>query len=1066
MNAELPLEVLGLTAPILSWAEGAEGPDLPERWCRAGLKGEARERAWLIRELPTFSHDTLDEIIERARRPWQADMPLSFEATQRLRQKTDEWMTPPEGYELAEVFERLSLRYFEWSGNELAILGDRVEELHELALRFPVRHLVYHMYARGVAGGVLPHKQALTLPDHVNALHSSSWGLRAVIKHGLSEGHLHLWGVLSADDAWCDQLLGKVSARPFRELPAEDQRLLTLSRTAVRLLALGVLYSKLGLESAGRHEEKNRRPASEEHQPEGRQPLLDAMVRLDALYRAASGIDELRAEEALRDWVRVQIHATEREVKPDPRQRGEVEWLLRVIDPTAHRLWRWRSGRVGDASSSTRGFRGRMKLLARLHMEVQLLLVRRTPDRSFEGGDADAEDPEPLRGPRDELLHFVQEVFFRYLVYHTHFWQMAVQNGKTTGLRQFSKFYGARQREVRLSEVEQRGLVLERLGDSKGLRVLEARLSPPDEKGAADLTPWILAAGQAHRRGELDKFGLVLHFKKDQHRGSQLRESRVGFPVLRHGRRRGILREQAFALFRLLSAPHPVVPFIVGIDAASHELTTPPEVFAPAFRFLREYPIEIHRQALASARPDTSSVITELVKGRRLGMTYHVGEDFRHLLSGLRAIHEVLNFLNPRPGDRLGHATALALDPEVWAAHIGFQAVLPRLEWLDSLVWLHHFMGPGHELVARLGIEDEIQRFSRQIYEPMDFKELESGQARRRPRREIPKPERSPQTLHDSWRLRQLDPRSVDASTLVVAGKYRRKELTLPGPHHRRWSRVQHKVGRTLDQEVGSQDAYRLLSLYWFDERVQRQGEHVIDVDMKRRKGLWLDLCHQAQEKLIRLVEERQLVVEANPTSNRVIGPMSELEKHPIFRLTLDADKRLQRRIRVTVNTDDPGVFDTSLAHEYYLLAENLLARGAAEAEVVNWLEWLRKNGEEYSFLHSLPPFDDPRIQMLLRSLEEVHQDLLPRLSGRRRDYRWRLEREALKSRKTDEHRTIRRLERELDRERTLRNREIEQLQKSLDKLEKRPSNREIEQLQQRLDKLEERPEPDEGSKA
>ena len=33
------------------------------------------------------------------------------------------------------------------------------------------------------------------------------------------------------------------------------------------------------------------------------------------------------------------------------------------------------------------------------------------------------------------------------------------------------------------------------------------------------------------------------------------------------------------------------------------------------------------------------------------------------------------------------------------------------------------------------------------------------------------------------------------------------------------------------------------------------------------------------------------------------------------------------------------------------------LQRGVPEARVVEWLEWLRRNGEDYSFLRTLPEF-------------------------------------------------------------------------------------------------------------
>jgi hypothetical protein len=66
-------------------------------------------------------------------------------------------------------------------------------------------------------------------------------------------------------------------------------------------------------------------------------------------------------------------------------------------------------------------------------------------------------------------------------------------------------------------------------------------------------------------------------------------------------------------------------------------------------------------------------------------MTYHVGEAFRHLLSGLRAIDEVLRFLNPQPGDSISHGIVLGLDPAVWLQQIGSQILHFLLDSGDAL---------------------------------------------------------------------------------------------------------------------------------------------------------------------------------------------------------------------------------------------------------------------------------------------------------------------------------------------------------------------------------------------
>jgi len=149
---------------------------------------------------------------------------------------------------------------------------------------------------------------------------------------------------------------------------------------------------------------------------------------------------------------------------------------------------------------------------------------------------------------------------------------------------------------------------------------------------------------------------------------------------------------------------------------------------------------------------------------------------------------------------------------------------------------------------------------------------------------------------------------------------------------------------------------------------------------MQRDRHLWIRLCREVQDKMTREVDRRQLIVEVNPSSNRLVGPMENFGEHHVFQMSLDAEGNLDRRLRVTVNTDDPGVFNTSLPHEYYLLGEILLERGIAEPKVEEWLEWLRKNGEDASFTRALPRAADPRVRQVLRSLERTREPLREQL--------------------------------------------------------------------------------------
>ena len=997
------------------------------------------------------------------------------------------------------MLRKLSNHYFLWRGNKLCIKDGRMLELHELDMLSPVQHLIRYRHVDAVVQGHISRASALGLPVLMNKLDTSYQGLCTLVNRGLSEGHLHLGGVIGAEETWADQLLGWLSPHKINRDQKNTDCFILLGRFAVRLLAMGLLYQHAIpyegdtgkgskeylpfhlirlLDNMYMNRDLLKDPRAQtlllrqwdnaftrEFQPGKNQEKIDEEQRTvnqkkeeiakeqEKVNKAQKRIveelkkvdkDQKKIDEDQRKVNKDKKKIAEEKEKVDEEQKRideelkkvdkklgkapwkhlpQLFWLLELANPGMTQVWFRDQGPVHrDENVRPSGVRRRIRLLNRLHLETQEFLLEKDRQKDLKKNNSNRFAAPGMesweRTPSQQVEDFVNRVFTRYLIYHTHYWKQATQGGKTTGLRRFQLFYDAPERTLAEEEKEEvAGLTLERLSKSTSLRQLEGRLTPPSS-GSSKYIPWLLAFAQQVKKGNLDKFGIVVHFKKAGHgsqtgeRGQTLRKKYVlgdcekrqlstrKWNALRYGNTRRGTRSDAFKLFRLLSRPDPVVPFIVGIDAASLELTTPPEVFAPAYRFLKDYPIDIRKSRTSRAYYEKHDYVTRLVNDRLLGMTYHVGEEFRHLLSGLRAIHEVIEYLDPQPGDRLGHAIALGLDPLGWSKQMGYHAVVPKQEWLDTLVWIHSFLGPGNNLIGELGIEDRIQFFSKKIYgstlsvnvDPRDI-DLYCN----------------PITLHDSWRLRQLDPYSMKNSYPFGAKTPSRSEnhkkhgspaaddkpenhcfsIRYRGesPWQRRWKEVQTKVLKGLKENVGSDGAYLLTKLYWFCPQVAEEGRKPITVDMMEKKKLWLQLCSQVQEKLRGIVRERHLVVEVNPSSNRIIGPMASMQEHPVFRLTLDKEGRPVQEGRVTINTDDPGVFATSLSHEFFLLGEVLLDRGVPEEEVMQWLEWLRQNGADYSFLRTLPDCRDERIRVILECLEDRYRPMALRVKGERRRY-------------------------------------------------------------------------------
>ncbi len=1007
MRSELPLDVLGMLAPVFSWVEGLENHALPRLWqnrrtpnhqtIRGLIEGAPVsdvERSWLLNQLPTYSFDNINEIAYYGRQ-----LPAA-PAAPRQHLPPPTRLAPPRKYDLLKVFDRLVDRYLVWSSGKVAVHQGRMEELHELGFRFPVGHLVRHAHARAATRGALSVERVLELPEPISLLPSNSFGLRTVIKRGLSEGHLHLNSMLTSEVSWADYVLKGFSGSALSRFDLLERRLVLLSRYAGRTLALATLFS-------------TRR---QEPPPEA----FELLAALDAMYFARSAGAMRKAEALWRSvfskklWRIVDSRtgvagdapsAAGTQAKPpavemsrylwrlaaeewSTAEGGQRDWLLRWVDPAAYRMRNLiRSGSEPPPQKET--VHDREQLVAHLHLFAHVELVR-----SAGGG----------RNPW--TCSFLRSTFFRYLICRTHHWQLGIQQGRTTGLQHFKRYYDSNQRwTIGASPREDAHWVIQRACAWRGLRTLEGRVSPP--RSIRDLLPPVEAfarqadrkpaardsapserAGQP-RQGRLKKFGLVVHFIKDHEARSPRGSELIGYAPPRYNQLRRKTRREAFQLFRILLTPSTVTPFVVGIDAANLELATPPEVFAPAFRFLRELPIELRQpDALDFVAQELAKDLRHLTHGRRLSMTFHVGEDFRHLLSGLRAIAEVIEFLKPQPGDRLGHAIALGIKPRTWAEQAGFQALVPRLEWLDTLVWVHHLLGPGHDLLGELRIEERIQRLGWVIYGAgrhlRDSEETPqddgAGTGRHETPSDGPMPEVphqfSPLLLFDAWRLRQLAPDNIELEP-STARPIRFRPIAGESPAHWRWNLTQRRILSEVSRQVGSSQAFKLLEQYWYSPEVQQAGAGLELVDMQGNEKAWLKVCREVQKKMQQRVRARQMVVEVNPSVNRMIGPMPRLADHHVFDLTLDKKRRLRRGLWVTINTDNPGVFNTSLAHEYYLLGELLIRQGVAEAEVVEWLEWMRQNGEDFSFVRQLPEArESPAMQRVLEQLRDRQRGL------------------------------------------------------------------------------------------
>lgn len=340
---------------------------------------------------------------------------------------------------------------------------------------------------------------------------------------------------------------------------------------------------------------------------------------------------------------------------------------------------------------------------------------------------------------------------------------------------------------------------------------------------------------------------------------------------IRQGIRQSVLREE---LKRKAWALHAFVnrdtqhygKYICGIDAAASEFDARPEVFAAAYRFLRS-------------------------KGFK-HFTFHAGEDFYHLLSGLRTIYEAIVHLNLQAGDRLGHCTAVGILPGLWKRRVGRICYIPSGEWLDDLVfsWAMISESQSEQLQATiLKLESEISTLSMRIYGCV----------------------KHPFELWDSLLMRRWCP-------IPQLNEYQINALDTP-------LALRAKLIEELKEHIG----FPLwLAYFQVDDQLMPLRKSIIreqyDKPMEvNTNSLFSDSdLEELQRIILRMMAKRNIVIEALPTSNMRISYYEKLKEYHLKRWLNINEECIMPSI--VLGTDDPGIFMTNIYNEYAMVYQHL----------------------------------------------------------------------------------------------------------------------------------------------
>lgn len=444
-----------------------------------------------------------------------------------------------------------------------------------------------------------------------------------------------------------------------------------------------------------------------------------------------------------------------------------------------------------------------------------------------------------------------------YLLIQSLFHRLLNQQLLDKGFQQFEKITQNELREATEEKFAQRFEQLQGMYGSP-ITLLEARFAPKND--TYKLRSILQALNNGYQKSALYErapLSLTAHFIKAKDRPAALHPCRH-YPL------RLRLQKQKQVLLNYLQKNHTLREQVLGVDAAGNEMDAGAEVFAPLYRQLRSEGFK--------------------------HFTYHAGEDFLHLLSGMRQVFEAIEFLDLKPGDRIGHATAIGIDPMLWLQRAAAWQQISYGEWLDTLLFTHHVLlqaGDAESSSHAYRMESDIHRLAEHVFDRCDF---------------------NIQALKTAWLNRWRDP-----------------------------------LGRSCQPELAGMAGCLLAA--WHAPAVYKRARILKNV---RADFLPAEMYRKIQDALLKICCQKQIALEVLPTSNVRISYYRRYSEHHIHRWLQPG---AVNRPSVVIGSDDPGIFSTNIFNEYahvFISAHN--KRSSGTSDPVQLVRELVANGKDFGF--------------------------------------------------------------------------------------------------------------------
>jgi adenosine deaminase len=485
----------------------------------------------------------------------------------------------------------------------------------------------------------------------------------------------------------------------------------------------------------------------------------------------------------------------------------------------------------------------------------------------------------------------LKNIFFRYIVQ---------QHNSGKGLDIFEEIY-TRQSTLETKKSKIFGLISQL--KKQNIKKIEVRISPKktliETRRALVhiLEQYVELLGTIESETKFPLLGTVYHFIKRDDSSTKKCLYKYYSTGEKNFKRDGSLqykyRKEADIILKLIDKIPELSYYIVGVDAACIETKTEPYIFSEIFSQFR-----------------TDKRVLKIPK--RIGFTYHVGEDFRDIITGLRHVDEVIEKLHFEPGDRIGHGIVIGIDIERWA-ELNSIIWLPKKEHLENLIWEWGVYN-NDENYKSMGnikyLENEILQIASSIFGNYEGITVRS--------------------LYDIYNAKF----HTDSITI-----YEQDECCIKPIIEREF------YNYIRDFNKSNWDREKLFIAFNCEHYIKRLKETQCIPITKKLIKKYKQLQEYIKDKII----NKGIIIDTNPTSNLLIGDFESYKEYYITNLSSPKNNN----IIVTVNSDDPLIFNTNLTNEFAMLYDFLIEKNeyGGKNEILDWIDTIRENALQYSFI-------------------------------------------------------------------------------------------------------------------